>query len=161
MLVPSTLRRVITSNNRSKEEESNNEMNYLVLHVTYDGKGNPINTWELIKGRQAVIDAVYDVLKENGTYNFFKSNIISEKITMNKAISVYSFIRKFLEAEEITLDNWGIENVDDFNDYIFYNDNNNSDMSYLAIDSIEDLDKFYNADIQHKSVFELNTEEEN
>lgn len=159
MLVPSVLRSVIVSKNNTNEEESNNDMNYLILHVIYDDKGNATNTWELVKGRQAVVDAVYDAMKENGYYNFFKSNIISEKINMTKAISVYSFIRKFLEADEITLDNWGIENIDDFNDYIFYTDSNVSDMSYQGIDNIEDLDKFYNADIQHKTLFDFDNEE--
>ena len=144
MLVASKMRSVISSAN-SPVEESNNEMNYLVLHVTEDDSGNPMNTWELVKGRQAVVDAIYDILKENGYYNFFKSNILSEKVNMNKGISAYTFIRRFLESEDITLENWGIENQDD--------------MSYQGIDSMEDLDKFFIADIQHKNFFQLKNEE--
>ena len=94
MLVASKMRSVISSAN-SPVEESNNEMNYLVLHVTEDDSGNPMNTWELVKGRQAVVDAIYDILKENGYYNIFKSNIFSEKVYMKKAISAYPFIRSF------------------------------------------------------------------
>lgn len=158
MLVASKMRSVISSAN-SPVEESNNEMNYLVLHVTEDDSGNPMNSWELVKGRQAVVDAIYDILKENGYYNFFKSNILSEKVNMNKGISAYTFIRRFLESEDITLENWGIENLDDFNDYIFSEDKYEDDMSYQGIDSMEDLDKFFIADIQHKNFFQLKNEE--
>lgn len=158
MLIASKLRSVISSAN-SPIEESNTEMHYLVLHVTEDDSGNPVNTWELIKGRQAVVDAIYDILKENGYYNFFKSNILSEKVNMNKSISAYAFIRRFLESEDITLENWGIENLDDFNDYIFSEDKYEDDMSYQGINSMEDLDKFFIADIQHKNFFQLKNEE--
>lgn len=158
MLVASKLRTVISPAN-SSVEESHTEMNYLVLHVTEDDSGNPVNTWELIKGRQAVVDAIYDILKENGYYNFFKSNILSEKVNMNKSISVYTFIRRFLESDDITLENWGIENLDDFNDYIFGEDKYQDDMSYQGIDSMEDLNKFFIADIQHKNFFQLKNEE--
>lgn len=158
MLVASKMRSVISSAN-SPVEENNSEMNYLVLHVTEDDSGNPTNTWELVKGRQAVVDAIYDILKENGYYNFFKSNILSEKVNMNKGISAYTFIRRFLESEDITLENWGIENLDDFNDYIFSEDKYEDDMSYQGIDSMEDLDKFFIADIQHKNFFQLKNEE--
>lgn len=158
MLIASKLRSVISPAN-SPIKESNTEMHYLVLHVTEDDSGNPVNTWELIKGRQAVVDAIYDILKENGYYNFFKSNILSEKVNMNKSISAYAFIRRFLESEDITLENWGIENLDDFNDYIFGEDKYQDDMSYQGIDSMEDLDKFFIADIQHKNFFQLKNEE--
>lgn len=158
MLVASKMRSVISSAN-SPVEESNNEMNYLVLHATEDDSGNPMNTWEIVKGRQAVVDTIYDILKENGYYNFFKSNILSEKVNMNKGISAYTFIRRFLESEDITLENWGIENLDDFNDYIFSEDKYEDDMPYQGIDSMDDLDKFFIADIQHKNFFQLKNEE--
>lgn len=157
MLVANKLRSVISSGNTT--EETSNEMNYLILHVTEDENGNVVNTWELIKGRQAVVDAIYDILKENGYYNFFKSNILSEKVNMNKSISAYTFIRRFLESEDITLENWGIENIEDFNDYLFNEDRYEDDMSYQGIDYLEDLDKFYIADIQHKNFFQLKNEE--
>ena len=64
-----------------------------------------------------------------------------------------------MESNDITLENWGIENLDDFNDYIFGEDKYQDDMSYQGIDSMEDLNKFFIADIQHKNFFQLKNEE--
>lgn len=155
MLVANKLKGIVSIVRNGEEVNAKNEeMKYLVLHVTEDENGAPLNTWELVTGRQAVVDAVYTILKENGYYNFFKSNIMSDRITMDKCISVYTFIRKFMEAEEVDLSAWGIETLDDFHDYLFEEDKFIDDMSFQGIDDVTGLNRYYNADIQHKSIFE-------
>ena len=154
MLVSNELRPIISRNNDDSANEVH-EMKYLILHVTED-EGKKVQSWELVEGRQAVVDAVYTILKENGYYNFFRSNILSEKVNMNKSISAYTFIRRFLETGDVTLEGWGIETAEDFSDYIF--DEFNDDADYQGITNLDELDKFYNADIHHKTMFDIDKE---
>lgn len=155
MLVNRNLKKILDVVSSDVEDTTtNDEMKYLVLHVTEDENGSSFNTWELVTGRQAVVDAVYTILKENGYYNFFKSNVMSDRITMDKCISVYTFIRKFMESGEVDMSAWGIETLDDFHDYIFDEDKFIDDMAIQGIDDVTGLTRYFNADIQHKSIFE-------
>lgn len=153
MLIAAKKKSPIVFNDPSKNAVES-EMKYLVLHVTEDEHG-PVKLWELLSGRQAVVDNIYDIFKENGYYNFFRSNIVSEKIEITRAISAYTFIRRFLESGEITLDAWGIKTVDDFNDYILSDDSCVDAMNLQGIVDMSDLDKYYKADLYHKTMNEV------
>lgn len=135
---------------KSDEElDTSHEMTYLILHHAIPNEENDdesLKKWEVVRGRQAVIDSIYTILKEYGTYEFISSNIISEKVTANKAVSAYTFIRKLFESGNINLDAWGIETIDDLDDYAL--SNNHAELPF-DINTVEGLQKFYEMDLQH------------
>lgn len=153
MLIAERKRSPITFKDPSKNVVEP-ETKYLVLHVTEDEHG-PLNVWHLLSGEQAVVDTIYDIFKENGYYNFFGSNVISEHMELTGAISAYTFIRYFFECGKINLDAWGMQNIDDFNDYLFSDDACVEVMTNEQIVDLDDLNKYYKANLHHKTMNEV------
>lgn len=109
-------------------------------------------TWDIIIGREETLEYIirnypneYDDL-----VNPFTSVVISDSITMDKAVTFYSFVRMMIESKKISEDFWGKLDmqditVDEWNDVVL--NVYGQFASEAGIKTSEDLDKFYNSDI--------------
>lgn len=134
---------------------------YLLLIYYRDDEGNEQRTFEVITGRKFVVQRILDYAVEyNDTVNNFKSMVISESVTMDQAISFYSFVRLCLENNKLTDEEWqevALENGDEIFDLEAW-DNYQIEMcsEYLqdlpaseVVDSWENrMADFYKADTQ-------------
>lgn len=142
MLIPEKKEKIISFGN----EEEQPEKAYLVLSVV-DLKHESKNVWNLVYGRQGVFEEIDTVYREYGTYNFFKSNIISEGIPPTHAISAYTFLRMFIDSGDVDSSSWSILNIEDLN--LFISDVNSDDIVRLHIDDDEDLANYAEDDSNH------------
>lgn len=120
---------------------------YVLLAYLFD-EGDEIHTFDVVRGRDNVIDVIFNqYMVQYERCNIFDSSIISETVTPKSAISFYSFIRLCLEknylsehilkmmadllgVDEVTVEVWNDCVEDDYYDM----------MQAKEIDS---LDSFY------------------
>lgn len=146
MVFRKNLVNAMTVENQEQEEK---ELRYLLLVYTEETKGEPIQIFDIVDGRAAALDRIYVFYEEYGTIDWFKSTIISEKVTPQNGISFYSFMRYVFETkpEDFVLPNVG--NYEDLIDLISEDPAYNEYCEKHHLYTDDDLDIFYDKDMAH------------
>lgn len=130
----------------------------LLMYIQQEGETDEIHEFAVVRGRDNVIDTIFnEYLNEYDYVDFFKSKVMSEDTSPNKAISLYTFIRMMLEYNKLSkyiLDrlekDFDIYDAQSFNEYI---DNQWYDcMTENDIKDIDELDAYYKDSIENRNI---------
>lgn len=142
---------IIEKSNEEKERTEQESRRYLIVIFTRNDNED-IKTFRWAIGRDNAIETIYEIYEEYGYINWFKSIILSDKVTIENAISLYSFFRLTytLEREDFCIP--AIDSVDDLDDFIMEaGDMCQEDFEEVTLNlGIDNLDDFYNKDISHQ-----------
>lgn len=140
----------IIAKDAEEEERSRIESKrYLILIYTEDGE-NEIKTFRTAIGRTNAIEEIYELYEEYGYINWFKSVIISDSVTIENAISLYSFFRYVFENDRDEFILSIVSSVEDLNDFVLETNESEDDFQLISDElHIDSLDEFYNKDMNH------------
>lgn len=140
----------IIAKDAEEEERSKIESKrYLILIYTEDGE-NEIKTFRTAIGRTNAIEEIYELYEEYGYINWFKSVIISDSVTIENAISLYSFFRYVFENDRDEFILSIVSSVEDLNDFVLETNESEDDFQLISDElHIDSLDEFYNKDMNH------------
>lgn len=140
----------IIAKDAEEEERSKIESKrYLILIYTEDGE-NEIKTFRTAIGRTNAIEEIYELYEEYGYINWFKSVIISDSVTIENAISLYSFFRYVFENDRDEFILSIVSSVEDLNDFVLETNESEDDFQSISDElHIDSLDEFYNKDMNH------------
>ncbi len=130
----------------------NVKQKYLLLVFATDEKGNEVKTFDVYEGRYDAANAILSDYPAEywDSLDIFRSLIISDKVTVNRGISFYSFIRMCIENNKFTpleIEQLGLGDMtaDDYSETAL--ETYQYQASKLEILTIDDLNKFYMDDI--------------
>jgi hypothetical protein len=140
---------VIARINKETGEEIEVPKQYLLLLFFDNAESNDMEkTFEIIDGKESTFRYILGVINGDQNINLMESRVMSESLPLNKSITLYSFLRLYLEKEKyekIALDDYDFT-LGMLNDCIEYVYKDNEDYE----EKIGNLDEFYNKEINQE-----------
>lgn len=133
-----------------EEEVEKEELRYLLLLFTEDENGNKIKVFDYTVGRMNAVDRIFEFYEEYGVVDWFKSTVISEKVTPGNGISFYSFLRYVFELKQDDFIIPNITSIDELHDFLSNDPSCEEQYDKYNLRTEDDINQFYEKDLAHK-----------